>query len=1265
MLGRNRLGTTKLGSTGVSAPTTSYQGATWGHPFVWGRFNWGANPDIYTEPSHIKYGELTMESVSALAVAARAIYSSGAASFTSSAALAITAQKILTGAIDLSSSATLVAAAKSILNGELSMESVSELLVSSSAIHKAALSMESSSALVVVASRILLGELALESSASLSLLVKKLLYGELTMESVSALVVSTGTTFLAELSMSSSATMIASASAIYSGKVPMEAASSLLATASAIWKSNSVSMSASSALVLAAKAIKKAEFDPSSSASLVALANKILLGDVELESISSLLVAASALRLGEATMQSVSSLLANARFIVHPSVSMSSSASLSVAASALLLGHVALESSASLSILAKKILSGELSMQAVSSMLASPFEVAMPIVVTKAATRIHRTDATGNGFISEGIPITNYGICWKKGSDPVNIAGSDGYTSEGAGVLGYFSSIATGLDADSTYYFRAYATNTQGTAYGSALTFVTAAAVRGRDSSLDWLAIWAGIDAEVIDVAKRGVSDPSPTCIVTVVGDLIAPNAPVIAATGVAEAVRLAITLPTLSEDGSACNDLKWLVIYYRSAAGIDVTNPATYDGTVTISPNSEWTDSNFSTSGTVRYYRIVALDISGNESDPSNEVNATTTGSSIDCDIPDVATGLVFNGNPKVGDGMLGLLLKNPGSSWVGFLNYEIQYALSTDSGGSWGAWTALTKTAGGGYVHKGLTTTSLYRYKYRGRPVGADGNGSSTWDESNNGGTGWPNGGSWAADNSTLVAELVLAETIISTGEVRGDHFKATSYLAIGASSTFGTQGIQLQYNSGTPRFYVGDGANAFLNFDGTKLTWKAANTELDASGNLTIGGGAVGGFTISVTDGLYAGTGVTRVQMKPGAGFWAGATAIGDAPFSVTQAGALKATSGTIGGFTISSTTLTAGTGGTAVGIAPATYPFYAGSATASIAPFRVSAAGALIATSATITGAITASSGTIGGFTIGASALTAGTGGTAVGIAPATYPFYAGSATAASAPFRVTAAGILYATGATISGTITCGAGSSYSGLGSIATLNSIGASNCDTTIISGGKIITGLLTASNITTGTLNASLITVTNLSATSITTGTLNFSSVGRSSLSVLVGELAGGITYDKIASISATTITTGTLTGRNIATASSGARAVMDATGTWSGVHTFGIYDASRLRLYITDSIIYGADISGNQTVRINNISSGSYMAGFMQLSVTAAIPTLSLQQSDTSEGFIDFIGTTRSVITTSTTNSEGSLRIEVNGVVKRIPYFVNDSG
>ncbi|MFQ5510099.1 MAG: fibronectin type III domain-containing protein, partial [Leptospirillia bacterium] len=59
-------------------------------------------------------------------------------------------------------------------------------------------------------------------------------------------------------------------------------------------------------------------------------------------------------------------------------------------------------------------------------------------------------------------------------------------------------------------------------------------------------------------------------------------------------------------------------------------------------------------------------------------------------------------------------------------------------------------------------------------------------------------------------------------------------TGILTTGAvwmnSGTFGAKGIQAEYNNGTPRLHVGDGANSYLKHDGTLLTWKAANTELD---------------------------------------------------------------------------------------------------------------------------------------------------------------------------------------------------------------------------------------------------------------------------------------------------------------------------------------------------------------------------------------------------------------------------------------------------
>jgi len=68
--------------------------------------------------------------------------------------------------------------------------------------------------------------------------------------------------------------------------------------------------------------------------------------------------------------------------------------------------------------------------------------------------------------------------------------------------------------------------------------------------------------------------------------------------------------------------------------------------------------------------------------------------------------------------------------------------------------------------------------------------------------------------------------------------------------------------------------------------------------------------------------------------------------------------------------SSTIITAGSGNN-VGVldgSDATYRIYAGHATPGSAPFRVTQAGALTATSATITGSVTATSGAIGGWTI---------------------------------------------------------------------------------------------------------------------------------------------------------------------------------------------------------------------------------------------------------------------------------------------------------
>jgi hypothetical protein len=136
-------------------------------------------------------------------------------------------------------------------------------------------------------------------------------------------------------------------------------------------------------------------------------------------------------------------------------------------------------------------------------------------------------------------------------------------------------------------------------------------------------------------------------------------------------------------------------------------------------------------------------------------------------------------------------------------------------------------------------------------------------------------------------------------------------------------------------------------------TNATISGAVTATSGSfnGSITAAGGSIGGWTIA-TDRIWSGSGSSYFGMSTGTtSFFAGANTSsgGSALFSVTNAGYLTASSGTIGGFNLSATSLTAGSSGAAVGLAPGTYPFYAGNTTASSAPFRVTNAGKVTANS----------------------------------------------------------------------------------------------------------------------------------------------------------------------------------------------------------------------------------------------------------------------------------------------------------------------------
>ncbi|MHB8871053.1 MAG: beta strand repeat-containing protein, partial [Candidatus Doudnabacteria bacterium] len=97
--------------------------------------------------------------------------------------------------------------------------------------------------------------------------------------------------------------------------------------------------------------------------------------------------------------------------------------------------------------------------------------VSTPIVSLNAMTGISYTTAIANYDISSdgGDSVTHRGVCWSTSQVPTL---SSPYTDDGVGV-GYFESTLYGLSPNTTYYVRAYATNSAGTSYSDQLTFTT------------------------------------------------------------------------------------------------------------------------------------------------------------------------------------------------------------------------------------------------------------------------------------------------------------------------------------------------------------------------------------------------------------------------------------------------------------------------------------------------------------------------------------------------------------------------------------------------------------------------------------------------------------------------------------------------------------------------------------------------------------------------------------------------------------------------
>ncbi len=95
----------------------------------------------------------------------------------------------------------------------------------------------------------------------------------------------------------------------------------------------------------------------------------------------------------------------------------------------------------------------------------------VPVLTTTAITEITGSSAItgGNITVSGGAAVTARGVCYGTTQNPT-IAGTKTTNGEGVGI---FTSTLSQLKGNTTYYVRAYATNSAGTAYGPEVTFKT------------------------------------------------------------------------------------------------------------------------------------------------------------------------------------------------------------------------------------------------------------------------------------------------------------------------------------------------------------------------------------------------------------------------------------------------------------------------------------------------------------------------------------------------------------------------------------------------------------------------------------------------------------------------------------------------------------------------------------------------------------------------------------------------------------------------
>jgi len=353
----------------------------------------------------------------------------------------------------------------------------------------------------------------------------------------------------------------------------------------------------------------------------------------------------------------------------------------------------------------------------------------------------------------------------------------------------------------------------------------------------------------------------------TIASDESIPSAPTLAATAADQAIDLVITPPTTNTDGTSIIDLQGggFVVYYSTSSGIDVDNPATYSGTLSLAITNTTvpTRKTFPTSAK-HYFVATVVDRWSNPSAGSSEVNATPTSSGYAPSVVDYGNNIeqVYEGC-----GIIALKLQPPKSDWEKGGGYIVYFDEKT-SGGSWpspATWTYLYHGVGPIVLHKQLEADSgsgnfrLYKYKVRVFAQGADL--TNVTDDSqlsldNTSGEvttgtiddGVASGGydPSQADNAALIAETVIAEKFLGNEFVgqtfAGGIFRSTNWGTSAGSEFDASAGTLRLGGSSSPKFSVA-------------ATGVMTATEGNFSGAVTSSSVTITGGTLNINSGVFS--------------------------------------------------------------------------------------------------------------------------------------------------------------------------------------------------------------------------------------------------------------------------------------------------------------------------------------------------------------------------------------------------------------------------